>query len=520
MFEAKSLKVAVEGCCHGELDSIYNALEGKKVDLLLICGDFQAIRNKVDLDTMSVPDKYKKLGDFHDYYSGAKVAPVLTIFIGGNHESSSYLKELKYGGWVAPNIYYLGEFGCVWFKGLQIGGISGIYNQRSFVDSISRNNSDEKLPYNAHTIRSIYHVKAKNYLKMYMMDKQRPDIILSHDWPQHIEKSGNVGKLIREKPFFRADINNGALGSPLNNALLYQLKPRYWFSSHLHVRFQARVKHSMKRSRRELSTQASKKSRAIISPEQNEEKLELEMDDNSQQIEKNTDNEIKEQNLELDVKEEGNEKLELDMDMDSPKEENHRQNDNKINNEALELNMDDMDLVPPSNKQNHPISSSTDMDKDIETHFLALDKCLPRRKFLEILDIKVVEENLTHPSYEDTNATEMKLPELYHDRRTVAINKVIESFINSNLKVWNSIHQKDFYDFAAKQADMYNELNDEIQFELAKLNKLPNELFQIHSNSFKPIAPMSSDKDIRLKYWENNQTVDYCSKFQIPYNSL
>lgn len=38
-----------------------------------------------------------------------KKAPVLTIFIGGNHEASNHLQELPYGGWVAPNIYYLGE---------------------------------------------------------------------------------------------------------------------------------------------------------------------------------------------------------------------------------------------------------------------------------------------------------------------------------------------------------------------------------------------------------------------------
>ena len=43
------------------------------------------------------------------YYSGEKVAPVLTIFIGGNHEASNYLQELPYGGWVAPKIYYMGK---------------------------------------------------------------------------------------------------------------------------------------------------------------------------------------------------------------------------------------------------------------------------------------------------------------------------------------------------------------------------------------------------------------------------
>lgn len=31
------------------------------------------------------------------------------MFIGGNHEASNHLQELPYGGWVAPNIYYLGR---------------------------------------------------------------------------------------------------------------------------------------------------------------------------------------------------------------------------------------------------------------------------------------------------------------------------------------------------------------------------------------------------------------------------
>eukprot|EP00884_Botryococcus_braunii_P000315 jgi/Botrbrau1/10284/Bobra.0120s0006.1 len=43
----EGLRIAVEGCCHGELDKIYSTLqlleerEGKKIDLLICCGDFQ-----------------------------------------------------------------------------------------------------------------------------------------------------------------------------------------------------------------------------------------------------------------------------------------------------------------------------------------------------------------------------------------------------------------------------------------------------------------------------------------------
>ena len=35
------------------------------------------------MDSMAVPNKYKEMKDFHKYYSGAKKAPVLTLFIGG-----------------------------------------------------------------------------------------------------------------------------------------------------------------------------------------------------------------------------------------------------------------------------------------------------------------------------------------------------------------------------------------------------------------------------------------------------
>ena len=41
------MQVAIEGCCHGELDKIYDTMKhlerqsGKNIDLLICCGDFQ-----------------------------------------------------------------------------------------------------------------------------------------------------------------------------------------------------------------------------------------------------------------------------------------------------------------------------------------------------------------------------------------------------------------------------------------------------------------------------------------------
>ena len=47
-------QIAVEGCCHGDLDKIYATLQSletaqrKKIDLLICCGDFQARSHVAD----------------------------------------------------------------------------------------------------------------------------------------------------------------------------------------------------------------------------------------------------------------------------------------------------------------------------------------------------------------------------------------------------------------------------------------------------------------------------------------
>ena len=72
-----------------------------QVELLLCCGDFQALRTADDFASLAVPAKYRQLGDFSAYFRGEKTAPVLTLFVGGNHEASNYLQvgDQEGGGW-------------------------------------------------------------------------------------------------------------------------------------------------------------------------------------------------------------------------------------------------------------------------------------------------------------------------------------------------------------------------------------------------------------------------------------
>ncbi|KAM6934885.1 lariat debranching enzyme [Xenentodon cancila] len=240
------MKIAVEGCCHGELDKIYETIEylekkeEVKVELLLCCGDFQAVRNEGDMKCMAVPAKYRMMQTFYKYYSGEKKAPVLTIFIGGNHEASNHLQELPYGGWVAPNIYYLGYAGVVRYKGIRIGGLSGIFKSHDY-----RKGHHEFPPYNPDTLRSVYHIRNIEVFKLKQIEMP-VDIFMSHDWPRGIYYYGSTRELLRKKKFLRQEVESNTLGSPAAEELLAHLQPSYWFSAHLHVKFAAVMQHPSK----------------------------------------------------------------------------------------------------------------------------------------------------------------------------------------------------------------------------------------------------------------------------------
>ncbi|KAI1826854.1 lariat debranching enzyme, C-terminal domain-containing protein [Xylaria intraflava] len=236
----EGVRVAIEGCGHGTLDAIYAAIDRASkargwdgVDLLIIGGDFQAVRNAADLSVMSVPAKYRQLGDFPAYYNGTKKAPYLTIFIGGNHEASSHLWELYYGGWVAPNMYYLGAANVLRFGPLRIAGLSGIDKGNAY-----NKTHHERLPFSERDIRSVYHVREFDVRKLLLL-REQVDIGLSHDWPRGIEKHGDTAALLKDKIHFKKESNDGRLGSPAAEYIMDRLRPAYWFSAHLHCKFTA-----------------------------------------------------------------------------------------------------------------------------------------------------------------------------------------------------------------------------------------------------------------------------------------
>ncbi|KHN80109.1 Lariat debranching enzyme [Toxocara canis] len=259
---SKKLHVAVAGCSHGEMDKIYASLaeieriHGFKFDLLISCGDYQ-VRNYGDLMHMHVNKKYRNLQTFYRYYSGEMTAPVLTVFVGGNHEASGFLQELPNGGWVAPRIFYMGHANVVQFAGLRIAGLSGIFNKLHYDTG-----HWERPPFHeCGGVVSAYHVRSVDVFRLKQLRPkiaaQRVDIMVSHDWPAGITDYGDVEDLLKKKPFFKEDIEKNALGNPATmiahratgafhmpaDPCGGEIRPRYWLAAHLHCKFAALVPH-------------------------------------------------------------------------------------------------------------------------------------------------------------------------------------------------------------------------------------------------------------------------------------
>lgn len=238
----KKIRMAVVGCLHGNLKDVYDQIKlnesqtNQKVDILLCCGDFEAVRNKDDLRYKSCPDKYKHMGQFRYFYNNETPPPYLTIFIGGNHEASNVLDENFYGGWICNNIFYLGRAGAIKYKGIRIVGLSGIYNKFDYY----KGHHEIDLIKN---IKSIYHVREFEIAKASHLTGNI-DIFLSHDWPTGVVNKKDFGKILKIKRGWQEELYSDTLGSPASGFLLKLLKPKFWLSGHMHYAYFNEIRHN------------------------------------------------------------------------------------------------------------------------------------------------------------------------------------------------------------------------------------------------------------------------------------
>lgn len=430
------MRIAVQGCCHGELAKVLGKAakihKTRPLDLLIILGDVQTVRGHMDLKSMSVPDKFKRIGDYPSYYNNSEriKAPCMTIMIGGNHESMRYLMQLPFGGWVGRNIYYMGYSGSIYYRGLRIVGLSGIYMEHSFHKK--RLSWDELENNQMWGIRGLYHVRDTDVAPLKTLTGDI-DCVLSHDWPSKIVYHGNMKRLLKLKPWFSADIQKGELGSPVNDELLNLLEPQYWFSAHLHVKYEACVKHDNKKDLKveesnfnEIQLDLESDSDTKIVKLTNEVSLDIEDVKNPNEIDLDIDSDTESssnpEKIILDIKPDNEdvnnpnvfdpemhldtERIsnpnEIDLDINSDTENVSNPNeiglDIKLDNESISnpdaINLD-LDLDSESDKEiNNHIKPQENNNIIKETNFLALDKCLPNREHMQVVEIEPLNKKL------------------------------------------------------------------------------------------------------------------------------
>jgi lariat debranching enzyme len=308
-----------------------------------------------------MPSKYYAMHDFHEYYSGARVAPYLTIFIGGNHEASNYMWELYYGGWAAPKIYYMGAANVVRLGPLRIAGLSGIWKGYNY-----KKPHYERLPYNSDDVRSVYHVRELDVRKLLQIRSQI-DIGLSHDWPRGMEWKGDYKQLFRWKPDFEQEAKDGTLGSVAATTVMERLRPAHWFSAHMHTKFAGLWEHA---DLKDITSGPE--------PTKNAEEIELDVAEDGPTAAPKNEAEI---DLGMDDDEVAPEVNAVHADTEPPNNANG----------TSEVPQDIRDLLPESFARakfepKPTLPFPTDITNKT-TRFLALDKCLSKRSFLQLIEI-------------------------------------------------------------------------------------------------------------------------------------
>ncbi|KAI1765205.1 lariat debranching enzyme, C-terminal domain-containing protein [Hypoxylon sp. FL1150] len=495
--EVEGVRVAFEGCGHGTLDAIYASVAASSkmrkwdgVDLLIIGGDFQATRNAADLSVMSVPAKYRQLADFPAYYSGEKKAPYLTIFIGGNHEASAYLWELYYGGWVAPNMYYMGAANVLRFGPLRIAGMSGIWKGFDY-----QKPHHERLPFSQDDIKSFYHVRQIDVHKLLLV-REQVDIGLSHDWPRGIEKHGDSNALWKMKPDFKKDSFEGKLGNLAAKYVMDRLRPAYWLSAHLHCKFVAvKTYEAPQNNMEKLAEGETKPAEAQeVAPvvEQNPDEIDLDLDENEAGRSMADDEIVKVNSI------------------NQPAPPSNGISSGQVSDELRAQLPSSFEKPRPREPKINPGQPVPPTITNTCTRFLALDKCVPKRNFIQLFSaVPVDPAQLTDfpPS-----ADSKRRYHLQYDAEWLAITRVFSKYLTIGDRAAQAPPDlgEDVY------VPVINAERQWVEDQIVRQNKLDvPENFAITAPPHKPgidpkVVPYQPDE------YTNPQTAAFCELVGVP----
>lgn len=230
MSSSRDVFFAAVGDVHGHFYTMLGLLQawqsktGLSLAFVLQVGDCEPHRHEEDVATMDAPSRYRKVGDFPDFWGDRAVFPQPFWFIGGNHEPHGFLEQMPQGGKLVPNCHYLGRVGATTLEGLKIVGLSGIYHPeqfRGYRPSLSQ------LPFRS----------PKDYIGFtesevaIALEYQQTDILLLHDWPAGIFQPENPKEL--------QGYEN--VGNEYASLVAEALQPQLLLCGHMHRRYRTQM---------------------------------------------------------------------------------------------------------------------------------------------------------------------------------------------------------------------------------------------------------------------------------------
>jgi len=228
---------AAVGDVHGHFYAMLGLLQawefktGLSLSFVLQVGDCEPHRHEEDVATMESPARYRKVGDFPDFWRDRARFPQPFWFIGGNHEPHGFLEQMPSGGQVARNCHYLGRVGKTTLAGLKVVGLSGIYRPEQFrglrppLSQIHSRSPKAYIGFNEAEVAIA-------------LEYQTADILLLHDWPSGIFQPDNPEEL-------RGYEN---VGNEYARLVTEALQPKLLLCGHMHRRYRTRMSWSSGRA--------------------------------------------------------------------------------------------------------------------------------------------------------------------------------------------------------------------------------------------------------------------------------
>lgn len=401
--------------------------------------------------------------------------------------------ELYHGGWVAPNIYYLGAASVVNFDGLRIAGLSGIWNDGDY-----NKPHRERVPYGNREVRSVYHVREWDVRRLCNLRTQ-VDVGVSHDWPRGVEWDGDWKGLFKRKDLFERDAREGKLGSLAARKVMDRLRPKWWFSAHLHCKFSAVVHYDQKERNgggAESNGGKEGESAELVSQAGNPNEISIDGDEVGNET-RSVAPAKNEDEIDLDMDEED----ETTGPMETSKPQGSTQPMDSLFEsvpEALRAQLPASFAKRKTPPPPEPLPPPPNI-KNKTTHFLALDKCLPHRQFLQILDIDPISKRA---------GPKQKSPRLSYDKEWLAITRVFAAEADPTSNLPRDRGQAHYAPLIAAEEEW-------VEQNLVQKNRMAiPENFERTAPVYDPGAGLYPRE--QSKEYTNPQTVAFCDMLQIP----